>query len=79
MSVIDPTTNTVTATINVGTAPHGMAFDGTNIYVTEYGDDTVSVIDPTTNTVTATIDVGTGHELYLTVATFTSPTDRVTR
>ena len=60
VSVIDPNTNTVTATVNVGDGPWGIAFDGTNIYVTNSVDDTVSVIDPNTNTVTATINVGNG-------------------
>ncbi len=46
--------------ITVGDVPYGIAFDGTNIYVTNYVDDTVSVIDPNTNTVTATINVGNG-------------------
>ncbi|MGB1083778.1 MAG: hypothetical protein ACPG1B_04135, partial [Ilumatobacteraceae bacterium] len=48
------------AVIAVGDGPFGIAFDGTNIYVTNYVDDTVSVIDPNTNTVTATINVGDG-------------------
>jgi len=57
------------ATIGVGDAPEDVATDGTNIYVTNLIDGTVSVIDPTTdtvsvvnpntNTVTATIPVGT--------------------
>ena len=51
VSVIDPATNTVTATINVGNGPAGIAFDGTNIYVTNFYDNTVSVIDPATKTV----------------------------
>ena len=46
------------ATIAVGTHPSGVASDGTNIYVTTYGDDTVSVIDPITNTLIDTIPVG---------------------
>ena len=46
--------------ITVGDVPYGIAFDGTNIYVTNYVDDTVSIIDPNTNTVTATINVGDG-------------------
>ena len=58
VSVIDPTTNTVTTTITVGIGPIGMAYDGTNIYVTNLESSNVSVIDPTTNTVTATITVG---------------------
>ena len=53
------TCNRVTATIGVGTNPFGVAFDGTNIWVTNYFSDNVSKINPTTNTVTATIGVGT--------------------
>jgi len=47
------------ATIEVGNGPEGLASDGTNIYVANYLDNTVSVIDPTNNTVTDTINVGT--------------------
>ncbi|MFF1626199.1 beta-propeller fold lactonase family protein [Streptomyces sp. NPDC058272] len=62
VSVIDTATNTVTATIPVGTAPQGVALtpDGTRVYVTNSGSDTVSVIDTSTNTVTATVPVGVG-------------------
>ena len=62
VSVIDAATNTVTATIPVGSGPYAVAVDpaaGT-VYVTNGGDGTVSVIDEATNTVTATIPVGTG-------------------
>ena len=48
------------ATIDVGDGPEVLGFDGTNIYSSNYSDDTVSVIDPATNTVTDTIDVGNG-------------------
>jgi len=63
VSVIDPTDNTVTATIGVGGAPQGVAVSPTgpeagDVYVANYNSDTVSVIDPTDNTVTTTIDVG---------------------
>jgi YVTN family beta-propeller protein len=47
-----------TATIDVGAGPNGVAYDGTNIYVTNSGSNNVSVIDPATNTVTDTVDVG---------------------
>ena len=55
MSVIDEATNTVTATIPVGSDPYGVAVDpaARTVYVANYGDDTVSVIDEATNTVTA--------------------------
>ena len=53
---------TVTATIEVGTGPDGVAVDPTShtAYVTNVNDDTVSVIDEATNSVTATITVGGG-------------------
>ena len=51
------------AEIPVGENPYGIAFDGTNIYVTNFDGDTVSVIDPTTNTVIGSpIPVGDGPE-----------------
>jgi YVTN family beta-propeller protein len=55
---VDPVTNTVTATVTVGSNPTAVAFDGTNIWVTNYGSGTVSKIDPVTDTVTATVTVG---------------------
>ena len=60
VSVIDTATNTVTATIPVGSTPVRAAVtpDGTRAYVTNAGSDTVSVIDTATNTVTTTIPVG---------------------
>jgi YVTN family beta-propeller protein len=60
VSVIDMATNTVTATIAVGSNPGEVAVsaDGSHAYVTNYGGGTVSVIDTSTNTVTATITVG---------------------
>jgi YVTN family beta-propeller protein len=60
VSVIDETTGTVTATIDVGSGPDAVAVDPTahTAYVTNGGNATVSVIDETTGTVTATIDVG---------------------
>jgi YVTN family beta-propeller protein len=50
----------VTATIPVGNAPVGVAVtpDGSEVFVTNQGSNTVSVIDTATNTVTATIPVG---------------------
>jgi YVTN family beta-propeller protein len=60
VSVINAATNTVTATIPVGSGPVGVATDpaaGT-VYVTNQGDNTVSVINAATGTVTATIGVG---------------------
>src|SRR5271157_774445 len=58
VSVIDTSTNTVTATVNVGILPYGVAVTGAHLYVTNEGSNTVSVIDTLTNTITATINVG---------------------
>ena len=57
--VIDTTTNTVTASVPVGTTPQGVAVspDGTKVYVTNQNSNTVSVIDTATNTVSATVHV----------------------
>jgi YVTN family beta-propeller protein len=59
-SVIDTTTNTVTATVPVGIDPYGVAVtpDGTKVYVTNYGSNNVSVIDTATNNVTTNVPVG---------------------
>jgi YVTN family beta-propeller protein len=60
VSVINTSTNTVTATIPVGKVPSGIAFspDGTRVYVMNTGENTISVIDTATNAVTATIALG---------------------
>ena len=60
VSVIDTATNTVTATVPVGSEPEGIAVspDGTGVYVANLKSNTVSVIDTATNTVTATVSVG---------------------
>jgi YVTN family beta-propeller protein len=52
VSVIDIATNTVTATIPVGTNPLGVAVtpDGSKVYVANFGDDNVSVINTATKT-----------------------------
>ena len=49
----------VTVTVNVGSNPRGVAFDGTNIWVTNSSSGTVSTLNPVWNTVTATVTVGT--------------------
>lgn len=61
VSVIDTSTNTVTASIPVGNGPLGVVFspDGTRAYVTNGSDDTISVIDTGANSVIATIVLGT--------------------
>ena len=60
VSVINPTTNTVVATIPVGPNPVNIAVtpNGTSAYVTNAGSNTVSVINTATNTVVATVPVG---------------------
>jgi YVTN family beta-propeller protein len=57
VSVIDTTTNTVIATIPVGTTPFGVAVspDGSTAYVTNVNSNSVSVIDTASNTVRTTI------------------------
>ena len=59
--MIDTVTNTVEATVPVGSLPFGVTVtpDGKHAYVTNIGSNTVSVIDTATNTVeAATIGVG---------------------
>ncbi|MDY0128928.1 MAG: PKD domain-containing protein [Methanosarcina vacuolata] len=61
VSVIDTATNNVTATVDVGDGPFGVAVspDGTKVYVTHQSNTGhVSVIDTATNKVTATVPVG---------------------
>jgi YVTN family beta-propeller protein len=62
ISVIDTTTDTVKATINVSSSPEGIAVNsaGTKVYVANGGNNTVSVIDTASNAVTADISVGQG-------------------
>src|SRR5665811_2105497 len=62
VSVIDAATNTVVATVPVGSAPNGIAVtpDGKHAYVANFDSNTVSVIATSTNTVVATIPVGWG-------------------
>jgi YVTN family beta-propeller protein len=60
VTVINAATNTVVATIAVGTHPNNISInpDGTKVYVTNQGSNSVSVITTATNTVTASIAVG---------------------
>ena len=60
VSVIDIGTNTVVATVPVGSLPRRLAItpDGTRAYVGNQSSNTVSVIDIGTNTVVATVPVG---------------------
>ena len=56
VSVINPATNQVTATITGFTNPSGVAASsGGNVYVTNFNGSTVSVINPFNNQVAATI------------------------
>ena len=60
VSVIDTTTNTVVATVPVGTNPFGVAVtpNGAFVYVANFLSQNVSVIDAATNTVVATVLIG---------------------
>ena len=62
MSVINTSTNTVTATVTVGSNSRGVAItpDGSDAYVTSPTGGDVSVIDTGTNSDTATVTVGSG-------------------
>ena len=60
VSVIDTATNTVSATVTVGSGPVGVAVspNGLKVYVANWGSNTVSVINTATNAVTTTVGVG---------------------
>lgn len=59
VSRIDPATNTVTATITgMGSSSPIITFDGSYVWVNNYGNNTIRRIDPTTNTVTGTFTKG---------------------
>src|SRR5439155_14434827 len=62
VSVIHTASNTVVATIGVGSGPRRVALtpDGTRAYVTNGGSGDVSVIHTATNTVVATVGAGSG-------------------
>lgn len=57
VSVIDPDTDTVIATIPVGIQPTGLAVVGTKLYVANHMSNTISVIDTNTDMVSSTISV----------------------
>lgn len=61
VAAIDPTTDSVLATVEVGTRPWGIALspDGTKLYSANGPDNTVSVVDLATMTVIKKIPVGT--------------------
>ena len=60
VSVVNTSTDTVTAVIPVGSYPQGVAVspDGNTVYAANHGDGTISVINATTNAVTGTISLG---------------------
>ena len=58
MSRIDPKTNTVVATIEVGKQPSAIAISEGVAWVANFASHSVSRIDPRTNTIAATIKVG---------------------
>ena len=60
VSVINTATNKVSATVNVGESPYGVAAtsDGKKVYVTNIASGDVSVIDAAKNKVIATVPVG---------------------
>ena len=62
VSVIKVSTNTVVATVSVGSNSQGVAVtpDGNYAYVTNSGSNNVSVIQISTNTVIDTVTVGSG-------------------
>jgi YVTN family beta-propeller protein len=62
--VIDTSTNTIVATITVGSRCVGVAItpDGTRAYVANLANSNVSVIDTSNNTVVATVTVGVNPE-----------------
>ena len=58
LSRIDPRTNRLVATINVGTGHGDIAFGHGSVWVTSFDEDAVSRIDPHTNRVLAKIPTG---------------------
>jgi YVTN family beta-propeller protein len=77
VSVISPATNTVTATIPVGSAPDEVAISPTtgDVYVTNVLGGTVSVINPTTNQIidTITLNGDQGFPAWVAAAGSTGP------
>ena len=70
--MIDTSTNSVIATVNVGLSPYGVAVtpDGEKIYVTNSLNNTTSVIDTTTYKVTAIeteMNQSDGNKVYVTI------------
>ncbi len=63
VSVIDTTTNNVTATLNVGNCPNVVAAapDGTNVYVAYFFIKNISVIGTINSTVIIMVNIGNYH------------------
>jgi len=57
---IDPATNSIIATLDVGNSPIGLAFGGGYLWVADNWSASVSKVDVVSNTVVATIDVEHG-------------------
>ena len=55
---IDPGTDAVRQTIDVGHGPSGIAFDGTSVWVANGQSGTVMKIDPSSNDVTGSVQTG---------------------
>ena len=62
VSILDTASNTVVATVPVGSNPYGVAVtpDGARVYVTNVSSNKVSVIATASNTLLATVPVGAG-------------------
>ena len=60
MTEINASTGSVVNTITVGSDPFGIASDGTDVWVANYNDNTVSELDASTGSVIDTIPVGSG-------------------
>ena len=60
LSVINVATNTVLATVPVGSGPTGVAVNpaGTRVYVANKQDSLISVLDTATNSIIATVQIG---------------------
>ena len=65
MSVIDTATDTVTATIEVGTSPHGLAMtpDGSLLLTAVFGANAVVFIDTSSNRVTGQLPIASPHNI----------------
>jgi YVTN family beta-propeller protein len=77
ISRIDPRTNSVSATIQVGLHPTGIAVSRGAVWVANLGGPSVSRIDPTTNRVVAEIPVGPSRACCATHMAVTAGGDAV--